>query len=64
MKAEEAFYGKANQSGAARKPRRTQAGMSSVQNDTQQSYNNSYGQGGYWNRNQSTGLAMVHCQNN
>ena len=33
-KAEEAFYGKTNQSGAARKPQQSQAGTSSVQNDT------------------------------
>ena len=32
-KAEEAFYGKTNQSGAARKPQQTQAGTSGVRND-------------------------------
>ena len=58
----EAFYGKANQSGAARKPQQSQAGMSGIRNDTRQSYN-SYGQGGYQNRNQtSTGSATVPCQ--
>ena len=61
-KAEEAFYGKANQSGAARKPQQSQAGMSGVQNDSRQSYNNNYGQGGYQNRNQSTGSAMASRQ--
>ena len=61
-KAEEAFYGKANQSGAARKPQQSQAGTSGVRNDSQQSYNNNYGQGGYQNRNQSTGLVTVPHQ--
>ena len=45
-KTEEAFYGKTNQSGAARKSQQSQAGTSGVRNDSQQSYNN-YGQGGY-----------------
>ena len=63
-KAEEAFYGKTNQSGAARKPPQSQAGMPGIWNDTQQSYN-SYGQGGYQNQGQSsTRSAMAPCQNN
>ena len=37
-KAEEVFYGKTNQSSAARKPQQTQAGTSVVQNDSQASY--------------------------
>ena len=47
-KAEEAFYGKANQSGAARKPPQSQAGTTLERNAPRQSYN-SYGQGGYQN---------------
>ena len=62
-KAEEAFYGKTNQSGAARKPQQSQAGTSGVQNDSRASYNN-YGQGSYQNRNQTTGLAMAPRQDN
>lgn len=61
-KAEEAFYGKANQSGAVRKLQQTQAGTTGVQNDTCQ-YNNLYGQGGYQNRSQTSGSVMVLCQN-
>ena len=58
-KAEEAFYGKANQSGTARKPQQSQAGMPGIWNDTWPSYN-SYRQGGYQNRSQtSSGLVMV-----
>ena len=48
-KAEEAFYGRANQSGAVRKPPQSQAGTSSECNAPQPSYNNSYGQGSYQN---------------
>ena len=63
-KAEEAFYGRANQSGATRKSPQSQAGMPGVQNDSWQSYNN-YGQGGYQNRSQSsTRLAMAPHQDN
>ena len=46
MQAEEAFYGKANQSRAVRKPLQSQAGITSIWNDTHQ-YNNLYGQGGH-----------------
>ena len=60
-KAEEAFYSKTNQSGAARKPQQSQAGMSGVQNDTQPSYN-PYGQGGYQNRSQQSGSATTPHQ--
>ena len=64
MKAEEAFYGKANQSGSSRKPPSNQAGISGVRNDSRASYNN-YGQGGYQNRGQSsTGSATAPCQDN
>ena len=63
-KAEEAFYGKTNQSGAVRKPPQSQAGTSGVRNDSWQSYNN-YGQGGYQNWGQSsTGSATVPRQDN
>ena len=64
MKAEEAFYGKTNQSGTAKKPQQSQAGTPRVRNDSWQSYNN-YGQGGYQNRNQtSTGSVTVPRQDN
>ena len=43
-KAEEAFYGQANQSGAVRKLPQSQAGTPGVRNDSWTSYNN-YGQG-------------------
>ena len=63
-KAEEAFYGKTNQSGTARKPQQSQAETSSEQNAPRQSYNN-YGQGGYQNWGQSsTGSATVPRQDN
>ena len=62
-KAEEVFYGKTNQSGAARKPQQSQAGMPRVWNDSRQSYNN-YGQGGYQNWNQQTGSVTAPCQDN
>ena len=52
-KAEEAFYGKANQSGAVRKPPQSQASTLGVQNDSRQY--NSYGQSGYQNRSQQSG---------
>ena len=62
MKAEEAFYGKANQSGSSRKPPSNQAGTPGVRNDSRTSYNN-YGQGGYQNRSQtSSGSAMAPHQ--
>ena len=60
-KAEEAFYGKTNQSSTARKPQQSQAGTPGVQNDSRQSYNN-YKQGGYQNRNQQSGSAMMPHQ--
>ena len=61
-KAEEAFYRRANQSRAARKPSQSQAGTSIVHNDSWASYNN-YGQGGYQNRGQSSSvLVMAPCQ--
>ena len=53
-KAEEAFYGKTNQSGAVRKNPQAQAGTSSERNAPRSSYNN-YGQGGYQNRSQQSG---------
>ena len=53
-KAEEAFYGKANQSGSSRKLLLNQTEMPGVWNDTWPSYNNSYGQGGYQNRGQTS----------
>ena len=62
-KAEEAFYGKTNQNGAARKPQQSQAGTSRVRNDSRALYNN-YGQGGYQNRNQTTRSATVPRQDN
>ena len=63
-KAEEAFYGKANQGGSVRKSPQSQAGTPRVQNDSQQSYNN-YGQGGYQNRGQtSSGSATAPRQDN
>ena len=61
-KAEEVFYGRANQSGSVRKPPQNQAGMPRVQNDSQPSYNNNTNRQGYQNRNQSTGSAMVPHQ--
>ena len=61
MKAEEAFYGKANQGGSVRKPPQNQAGTPGVRNDSWQSYNN-YGQGGYQNRNQTTRSATAPRQ--
>ena len=61
-KAEETFYGKTNQGSAARKPPQSQAGMPGVQNDSWPSYNNSYRQGDYQNRNQQSGLATVPRQ--
>ena len=62
-KAEEAFYGKMNQSGTARKPQQLQAETSGVWNDTWPSYNN-YRQGDYQNRSQtSSGSATVPHQN-
>ena len=62
MKAEEAFYGKANQSRSSRKPPSNQAETPGVQNDTRQAYNN-YGQDGYQNRGQtSSGSAMAPRQ--
>ena len=60
-KAEEAFYGKTNQSGAARKPQQSQAGTSGVWNDTRPSYN-SYGQGSYQNQSQQSGLVTTPHQ--
>ena len=57
-KAEEAFYGKTNQSGAARKPPQSQAGMPGVRNDSQPSYN-SYRQGGYQNQGQSSTRSVM-----
>ena len=62
MKAEEAFYSKVNQGGSVRKPPQNQAGTSSEQNASRPSYNNSYGQGGCQNRNQTTRSATVHHQ--
>ena len=62
-KTEEAFYGRANQSGTVRKPQQSQAGTPGVWNDTRPSYN-SYGQGGYQNRNQSTGSVTAPHQDN
>ena len=62
-KAEEAFYGKTNQSSAARKPPQSQAGTPRVQNDSWSSYN-SYGQEGYQNWNQQSGSVTVLCQDN
>ena len=59
LKAEEAFYGKTNQSSAVRKNPQTQAGTSLEQNAPRSSYNNTYGQGGYQNRNQTTRLAST-----
>ena len=60
-KAKEAFYSKANQSGSVRKLPQNQAGTSGVWNDTQPLYN-SYGQGGYQNRNQTTRSATAPRQ--
>ena len=60
-KAEEAFYGKTNQGGSVRKPLQSQAGTLSERNAPRQSYNN-YGQGGYQNRNQTTGSATAPHQ--
>ena len=62
-KVEEAFYGKANQSGSSRKPPSNQAGTPRVRNDSRTSYNN-YRQGGYQNRAQtSSGSATAPHQN-
>ena len=62
-KAEEAFYGKANQSGSVRKPLQNQAGTSSERNAPRSTYNN-YGQGGYQNRSQPSGSVMAPHQDN
>ena len=64
-KAEEAFYGKANQGGSVRKPPQSQAGTSSERNAPRSTYNN-YGQGGYQNRSQtsSTRSATAPRQDN
>ena len=53
-KAEEAFYGKTNQGGSVRKSLQSQAGTSSERNAPRSTYNNSYGQGGYQNRSQTS----------
>ena len=60
-KAEEAFYGKANQGGSVRKPPQSQAGTSLEQNAPRPSYN-SYGQGGYQNRSQQSGSTAAPHQ--
>ena len=61
-KAEEAFYRKTNHGGSVRKPPQSQAGTLSERNAPRSTYNNSYGQGGYQNRSQtSSGLAMAPC---
>ena len=61
-KAEEAFYGKANQGGSVREPPQSQAGTSSERNAPRSTYN-SYRQGGYQNRGQSsTGSATAPRQ--
>ena len=62
MKAKEAFYGKANQGRSVRKPPQNQAGTSSEWNAPRSSYTNTYGQGGYQNRNQTTGSATAPRQ--
>ena len=62
-KAEEAFYGKTNQGGSVRKPPQSQAGTLSERNAPRSTYN-SYGQGGYQNRNQQSGSVTVPRQDN
>ena len=63
MKAEEAFYGRANQSGAVRKLPQSQAGTLSEWN-APQSLNNNYRQGGYQNWSQQFGSVTASHQDN